>query len=388
MPTFKHPCPHCGTYIVRDAAACPKCGTKDPFAPARCGSCRTVIEDPTYVACPRCGKPVGAAAVAAAEAEARAKAEAQGGGQPAAPAQAPRAPIAPPVAPPVASPVAPPISAATGAAASCAACGSPLAAGPASAATAARPSAPRRDGAARPAGSSRAVGPSELRTPSCRSCRRSARPRRGRCRTGAHLFWPVRGAAVRAELLRPDRLVAVRADRSARAEVSPENTVSDCIASRIWLISTCERSASISAARFGAQPTHRPRAAVPAGLVHPVVAAGAALEVAHQLAGGLLEGLVARAAVREVLDAVGGVRRAVEEAAEEVRGAGEQGVGGAHVRADELAAVAGAADVALELELVAVLVGEIGEVVRERREAGHRSLPWSMCPRPRRGGRR
>ncbi len=141
MPTFKHPCPHCGTYIVRDAAACPKCGTKDPFAPARCANCRTVIEDPAYVACPRCGKPVGAAAVAAAEAEARARTEAQGGGQPAAPAQAPRAPIEPPVAPPVAAPVAPPvappiaspvaasIAPSPGAAASCAACGSPLAVG-------------------------------------------------------------------------------------------------------------------------------------------------------------------------------------------------------------------------------------------------------------------
>jgi RNA polymerase subunit RPABC4/transcription elongation factor Spt4 len=79
MPTFKHPCPHCGTYIARDTVACPKCGTADPFAPARCTNCRTVIEDPSYVACPRCGKPVGAAAVAAAEAEARAKAGAQPG---------------------------------------------------------------------------------------------------------------------------------------------------------------------------------------------------------------------------------------------------------------------------------------------------------------------
>lgn len=33
MPTFKHPCPHCGKYIVRDIATCPFCGTVDPFKP-------------------------------------------------------------------------------------------------------------------------------------------------------------------------------------------------------------------------------------------------------------------------------------------------------------------------------------------------------------------
>ena len=56
MPTFKHPCPHCGKYIGRDVAACPFCGTADPFAPARCPNCRTVIEDPAWAACPRCGQ--------------------------------------------------------------------------------------------------------------------------------------------------------------------------------------------------------------------------------------------------------------------------------------------------------------------------------------------
>ena len=55
MPTFKHPCPHCGKFIERDAAACPYCATRDPFAPARCPNCRTVIEDPSWLACPRCG---------------------------------------------------------------------------------------------------------------------------------------------------------------------------------------------------------------------------------------------------------------------------------------------------------------------------------------------
>ena len=60
MPTFKHPCPHCGKFIERDVAACPYCATRDPFAPARCPNCRTVIEDPSWLACPRCGQPVGA----------------------------------------------------------------------------------------------------------------------------------------------------------------------------------------------------------------------------------------------------------------------------------------------------------------------------------------
>lgn len=56
MPTFKHPCPHCGKYIGRDVAACPFCGTADPFAPARCPNCRTVIEDPAWASCPKCGQ--------------------------------------------------------------------------------------------------------------------------------------------------------------------------------------------------------------------------------------------------------------------------------------------------------------------------------------------
>ena len=55
MPTFKHPCPHCGAYINRDVAACPACGRADPFAPARCPTCKAPIEDLAWVACPKCG---------------------------------------------------------------------------------------------------------------------------------------------------------------------------------------------------------------------------------------------------------------------------------------------------------------------------------------------
>jgi len=54
MPTFKHPCPHCGTFIERDVAACPACGRPDPFAPGRCPSCSAMVE-PGWVACPKCG---------------------------------------------------------------------------------------------------------------------------------------------------------------------------------------------------------------------------------------------------------------------------------------------------------------------------------------------
>jgi Meckel syndrome type 1 protein len=68
MPTYKHPCPHCGAFIHRDVKACPACGRADPFAPARCPNCRATVE-PAWVACPSCGQPIGAAAQAAAQAE-------------------------------------------------------------------------------------------------------------------------------------------------------------------------------------------------------------------------------------------------------------------------------------------------------------------------------
>ncbi len=141
MPTYKHPCPHCGTFINRDVVACPKCGTRDPFAPGRCPACGAVIEDASWVACPRCGKPVGAAAVAAANASANAG-TVQLPGQETTPASPPLA--APgtsaasgaipgwgqPVAPPAAAPLEPtPPPAAATSAAPCAACGSPLAQG-------------------------------------------------------------------------------------------------------------------------------------------------------------------------------------------------------------------------------------------------------------------
>jgi hypothetical protein len=62
MPTFKHPCPHCGKYIERDVAACPFCGTGDPFAPRRCPNCRAPIDDAAWRTCPKCGTVLASAA--------------------------------------------------------------------------------------------------------------------------------------------------------------------------------------------------------------------------------------------------------------------------------------------------------------------------------------
>ena len=54
MPTYKHPCPHCGTFIERDVVACPACGRADPFAPGRCPTCNATVET-GWIACPKCG---------------------------------------------------------------------------------------------------------------------------------------------------------------------------------------------------------------------------------------------------------------------------------------------------------------------------------------------
>jgi Meckel syndrome type 1 protein len=82
MPTFKHPCPHCGKYIERDVAACPSCGRLDPFAPGRCPACNAPIADPSWVACGKCGTPLGAAAAVAAPAAAPAPAALASSAQP------------------------------------------------------------------------------------------------------------------------------------------------------------------------------------------------------------------------------------------------------------------------------------------------------------------
>ena len=70
MPTFKHPCPHCGTYIDRVVAACPSCGKADPFNPANAPAAapkQVPAEGPAPGApqggkCTGCGAPLAAGA--------------------------------------------------------------------------------------------------------------------------------------------------------------------------------------------------------------------------------------------------------------------------------------------------------------------------------------
>jgi predicted amidophosphoribosyltransferase len=133
MPTYKHPCPVCGNFIQRDVARCPFCGRVDPFTPGRCERCGAAIEDPKWVACPRCGASLGEEKVtemyaappgapAAAPARPAAAVEAAAPALPVAPA----APVAPPVPPPAASSHVPEVQVPAGPRAFCTACGRPL----------------------------------------------------------------------------------------------------------------------------------------------------------------------------------------------------------------------------------------------------------------------
>jgi predicted amidophosphoribosyltransferase len=101
MPTYKHPCPVCGNFIQRDVARCPFCGRVDPFTPGRCERCGAAIEDPKWVACPRCGASLGEEKVTEMYA-------------------------APPVPPPAASSHVPEVQVPAGPRAFCTACGRPL----------------------------------------------------------------------------------------------------------------------------------------------------------------------------------------------------------------------------------------------------------------------
>jgi RNA polymerase subunit RPABC4/transcription elongation factor Spt4 len=133
MPTYKHPCPYCGKFIDKIAAACPYCGQADPFAPKRCLGCRKIVEDPAWVVCPSCGAslitPSPGATTAATGSAARtpaagAPAQAQASGTQAAgstapqPAPAPRPSLNPEAAAPVLKSAGP-----------CSGCGAPLPAG-------------------------------------------------------------------------------------------------------------------------------------------------------------------------------------------------------------------------------------------------------------------
>ncbi len=110
MPAYKVPCPRCGQFIMRDVAVCPFCRTTDPFAPARCASCRAVLEDARWTACPRCGTEVPRA------------------GAPVAPSSTGAAPAQTGASAPSTSQPAP-AATATSQAGACSGCGAPLAAG-------------------------------------------------------------------------------------------------------------------------------------------------------------------------------------------------------------------------------------------------------------------
>jgi RNA polymerase subunit RPABC4/transcription elongation factor Spt4 len=115
MPTFKHPCPHCGKFIERDVKACPYCATPDPFAPARCPSCSAVIEDRSWAACPKCGQAL---------VPATAPRTVPSANQP-----PPEAFLDPAIPPPTPSGPSMPAGQPQPGAATCAGCGSPLTAG-------------------------------------------------------------------------------------------------------------------------------------------------------------------------------------------------------------------------------------------------------------------
>ena len=138
MPAYKVPCPRCASFIMRDVAVCPFCQTTDPFAPLRCASCRAVIEDPRWNACPQCGTPVPKPGASAADA---AGGPGAGPGAPKGTAPAAQARSAPgtvpgqPAAPPASQAPAPspasqePAPSPPAAAKACTGCGAPLAAG-------------------------------------------------------------------------------------------------------------------------------------------------------------------------------------------------------------------------------------------------------------------
>lgn len=157
MPQYKHPCPHCGNFIMRDVAVCPYCATPDPFTPGRCPQCSAPIDDPAWKACPRCGislvaAPGGDATRSGPRAAAgpgigwrapaapvekiqQALGTAQGQSRPGPlwgsgaqqPESATATPATPPTQPPAIDRVEPAPAAAAGS--TCAACGAPLAAG-------------------------------------------------------------------------------------------------------------------------------------------------------------------------------------------------------------------------------------------------------------------
>lgn len=119
MPTYKHPCPHCGGFIARDVVACPYCGTRDPFVAGRCASCRAPIDDSGWAVCPKCGASLRPDPAVGAMAT----------GPAAGAATAVPAPVAAPPSPAAAEGTAPAAAPPSETGGRCAGCGGPLAAG-------------------------------------------------------------------------------------------------------------------------------------------------------------------------------------------------------------------------------------------------------------------
>ena len=70
MPTYKHPCPHCGKYIDRVVKACPFCLTPEPFTTPPTAKTAPQATQPTAPSavpdqgkkCTGCGAPLAAGA--------------------------------------------------------------------------------------------------------------------------------------------------------------------------------------------------------------------------------------------------------------------------------------------------------------------------------------
>lgn len=129
MPTFKHPCPYCGTFIDGSAVACPFCGVTEPFTHGRCPACRAQLQ-PGWIACPQCGRTLTSADTISPAAIGTTGA-AMGGGASSHSVPSGAAPAPAPVqgAAPAPAPASTPGAASQAVAVRCSGCGAPLPAG-------------------------------------------------------------------------------------------------------------------------------------------------------------------------------------------------------------------------------------------------------------------
>ena len=288
MPTFKHPCPYCGKFIDGSAVACPFCGVTEPFTHGRCPDCRASFSragSPARSAVAR-SRPITAIDAAASERCAGVRALVRLGSRPLrSPRRHRRLPLRArrpqrvrrPGRAPAAAPHCRPGR------------GSARSAERSSAERFVRP-APRRPGSAK--------------RPACRSCRRSGCRARGRRRSSCTWRRPTGVPQFEQNFSEPTGLPQF-VQTVVRVEMSPVNWVDAAICCCIWLI--CGLGARGLHLRRELRGAVDAQAAllVPARLVDPQVVPRTALEVVHELVGGLLEGLVARAAVGDLLGLVG-----------------------------------------------------------------------------------